>query len=309
MHKSHVGTKRSRRASSPIMAPLPAGIPTFSFRQGLHVWQRGDKPVALLFDDWDIFWVQEGTASWTLQDGSRLVAGPDEFALLPPWVIGLVREAKAPLKFRYCHFRFRLGPPDISVLSESGLAQSMRKTTMVPMSFSRAQAPGVWRAYRALSLIDHRTARNPWAHEMAIIGLIGELATFAHACAQDEKGDSAPVKPTSADARVANLVRRIDAEPAFAWRVSDLARSAGVSAGHLHAMFRRTHGLSLKRYIICARLRLAVKLLKEPRHGRLPAVREVSEDCGFSSQHFFSRQFTAFFRTGPRAFRDGQSIA
>ena len=71
---------------APYLFRFSPGIPTYTGRQGRYVWQPGKKPQLLLHNDWDVFWVQQGEATWELRDGRKYSAGVDEFAILPPFV-------------------------------------------------------------------------------------------------------------------------------------------------------------------------------------------------------------------------------
>jgi AraC-like DNA-binding protein len=303
MHKSPV-QRRAQSANSMLLAPLPRGVPTYSSRHGHYLWRPGTEPVLQIHDDWDIFWIRRGAAAWTFQDGRQMAAGRDDFAILPPFVPAVIRETKSQLAFQYCHFNFRM-PPQVGDQLEPhfmGPGPEVR----LPLTFSRAQAPLVWRAYEALTRIE-ATQSKPWRLESAVIDLVGELASFART--RTNSGGVLLKASTRLDPRIARIIQRIESEPAFAWRISDLAASIGLSPGRLHSLFRSNHGMSLKRHIVQTRLRLALKLLKERPDGKPPTVKDASIACGFSSQHFFSRQFSAFFRVSPLAYRNGQSIA
>ncbi|MDD2710888.1 MAG: helix-turn-helix domain-containing protein [Verrucomicrobiae bacterium] len=78
----------------------------------------------------------------------------------------------------------------------------------------------------------------------------------------------------------------------------------GLSAGHLHHLCRESLGTNLKSYIIEARLRKALGLLKESSGERRLSIKEISAACGFSSQHLFARQFKKFFHITPLACRN-----
>jgi AraC-like DNA-binding protein len=100
----------------------------------------------------------------------------------------------------------------------------------------------------------------------------------------------------------------IESDPLRLWRVSELARHVGLSSGHLHSLCRAVLGKSLKRLIVEARLRRGIHLLKQRSDGTVPSVKEVSRACGFSTQHFFSRQFKKYFHLSPTAYRDGSEL-
>jgi AraC-like DNA-binding protein len=289
-----------------LLMPMPRGIPTYSSRHGAYVCRPGLLPVFQIHNDWDLFWITQGEATWELKDGRKLVAGKDQFALLPPFVAAMIDETKAQLKFYYCHFNFRLAPTHLMEAAKRNI-DGPGEDVLLPLTFDCAKAPGVVRVYRAINRLNSQTI-TPWLLERSIIDLVSELALFAQQRSEGEGGGTLFNPASQADPRVSAVCKRIDADPVQAWRVTDLADSVGLSAGRLHSLFRRVTGRSLKHYIVRARLERALKLLKERSDGRLPSIKEISGACGFSSQHFFSRQFKAFFRVTPLAYRDGATL-
>lgn len=292
----------------PLLVPLPEGLPTYVGRYGLYSARPGSLPVVVLHNDWDIFWVRRGQGIWELKDGERLVAGPGEFALLPPFTPATTIEGRATLEFHHCHFDFR---PVYGRISEEHRADSAGpgRRALVPLTFTSKEAPGVMRTYRTLSQIDPKKTGEPWRYERAVLDLIAALAAFAEARTR-RHGAGRPFEPSAVrDDRVREIREKIEAEPARAWRVTDLAASVDLSPGHLHELCRSVLGRSLKRYIVETRLRRALKLLRERSGGRMPSVKEVSSACGFSSQHFFSRQFKSYFGVSPLEYRDRAGLA
>ncbi|MCW8132612.1 MAG: helix-turn-helix transcriptional regulator [Planctomycetota bacterium] len=300
MHKSQV--------RPPLLVPLPEGRPVYAGRLGRYVAAPGRLPVTVLHNDWDIFWVRRGQGVWELLNGERLTAGPDEFAILPPFTTAVTHEGRAPLDFWHCHFDFQ---PVQGRMIEPHRADSLgpgRRAT-VPLVFTRREAPGVWRAYRALSLVDVEKPGEPWRLERAVLDLIAALAAFGEARAR-RRLPGRPFEPSEArDDRVRLIQRRIEAEPARRWRVAELADLVDLSPGHLHERCRAVLGRSLKRFIVETRLRRALTLLRERPGDRRPSVKEVSAACGFATQHFFSRQFKSYFGVGPLEYRDGATLA
>jgi AraC-like DNA-binding protein len=101
---------------------------------------------------------------------------------------------------------------------------------------------------------------------------------------------------------------RIEADPVRSWRVDDLARSVDLSRGHLHALWAEALGISLKGYIVRARLRKAMSLLRDPAAGLRPSLKQVALASGFSSQHLFCRQFRQAFGVTPTVFRNSAGL-
>jgi len=292
------------------LTPFPVGVPARSGGFGLFKNTPGYLPVQLVFRDWDLFWVLSGGAAWKLADGRALEARAGEFALLPPFTPVDVFETEPNLSFHYCHFTMRPLPTfaagDALIPDYAGPGTQAR----LPLTFSVQEAPGVTRAYRALRNLPPQGA--PWRFERGLIELIAELAEFAVARTASAKGaktEGAWLEPNARlDQRVETLCKKIDADPARAWTVGELAADANLSPSHLHALCSRALGKSLKRYIVEARLREALRLLKERPNGELPAIWEVAEACGFSSQHFFARQFKTHFRLTPLQYRNGAPL-
>lgn len=69
--------------------------------------------------------------------------------------------------------------------------------------------------------------------------------------------------------------------------VPGLAATAGISTSHFAALFKQLYGRSPVDYLIEVRIDRAAKMLIEWQH----TISEVAEATGFSSVHYFSRQF------------------
>jgi AraC-like DNA-binding protein len=284
---------------------LPPGVPTYSSRHGVFQWPPGQAPTPLLADDYDLFWVMRGSATLELGDGRTLRAEKDEFMILPAFVAGTIAQAQAPLTFTFFHFGFRAGSPRRRRYPDA-LGSAGRKV-YVPMTFTRREAPSVWRIIRAINALKRTRPDYDWRLEQMTVELITELALFG-----DRRGRRAGDELFHAggppDARVAAVSQRIQDEPGRAWRVTELAESVELSPSRLHALCRQTLGRSLKSHIIQTRLRHALMLLRERKEEGIPSIKEVSTVCGFSSQHFFSRQFKAMFGVPPTELRDSATL-
>jgi AraC-like DNA-binding protein len=298
------------KRSPPYLVRFSSGIPTFATRLGRFVWQPQAKPVQLLFNDWDIFWVQQGAARWELKDGRILEAKADEFVLLPPYVSALIGETKSQLVFWYNHFSMRLPAVQDSYLSEE-LSYDLYgpgKDIVIPLTFSKKEAPAVYAAYKSTTEVKLDRHAAPWQMERSILNLIAALLDFART-QMTRNSPGILIEPhQNSDPRVARISLQIERNPIYPWSVADLARDVGISTGRLHGLFRRMCGQSVKGFIVQSRLKHALKLLKSNSDGELPSIKEVSIACGFSSQHFFSRQFKTHFRMSPLQYRNGMVL-
>lgn len=85
--------------------------------------------------------------------------------------------------------------------------------------------------------------------------------------------------------------------------VRDLARASGLTLDYFSRVFRRTHGLAPRRWLVRQRLAQAAVLLQET----TLRVGTIAEQLGYENIELFSRQFTIRYGQSPRAFRHGHS--
>lgn len=97
----------------------------------------------------------------------------------------------------------------------------------------------------------------------------------------------------------ATALDAIEADLAAELRLGDLARVAGVSAGHLARAFRAAFGTSAGAYVRERRLERAAVILKAGKHR----LSDVAMSVGFCDQAHFTRAFKTRFGITPAAFR------
>jgi len=102
------------------------------------------------------------------------------------------------------------------------------------------------------------------------------------------------------DLRLLRRVRdRIDREYAKPLDVEALARTVGMSSGHLSRQFKRAYGESPYSYLMTRRIERAMALL---RRGDL-SVTEVCLEVGCASLGTFSTRFTELVGISPSTYR------
>ena len=106
-------------------------------------------------------------------------------------------------------------------------------------------------------------------------------------------------------ARLRRVRDRIDREYAKPLDVEALARSAGMSAGHLSRQFRLAYGESVYSYLVTRRIERAMALL---RRGDL-SVTEVCFAVGCSSLGTFSTRFAELVGVPPSVYRRQAALA
>jgi AraC family transcriptional regulator len=116
--------------------------------------------------------------------------------------------------------------------------------------------------------------------------------------ANDSTRPECAVKPRDA-ARVLDLVRWIETDPAAEHSLPLLARRAGMSRFHLVRVFKQVVGLPPHAFIRRARLRNAAADLAASERPIL----EIALDAGFSDVSTFNAAFRQQFACAPRALR------
>jgi AraC-like DNA-binding protein len=111
--------------------------------------------------------------------------------------------------------------------------------------------------------------------------------------------------PETVERAVGIIRKHVDAEPAKALRLPELARKVHVTPQHLCRLFKESVGLGPIECAQALRLELASTLLERTELS----LNMIAERFGFSSQFHFSRAFKHGYGMSPshyrRAFRDG----
>ena len=83
-------------------------------------------------------------------------------------------------------------------------------------------------------------------------------------------------------------------------KLADIAEEVGLSQFYFDRQFKKSTNLTPHQYLIYYRFDRAQDLLK---NSNLK-IAEVAENCGFSSQSYFTRQFRIQFGVTPKVYRD-----
>jgi AraC-like DNA-binding protein len=280
---------------------LSRGIATCSGACDLYVWNRPTNKIRILCNDFDFFMVADGALKMTWANGFSARIGPRQFAIVPPYAPVSVERLRQETSYWFCHFNFRMLPRNMHTRLQEDFSGPTDDVS-VPVTFSAKEAPQVYKEYQKLAALKLGGPRAPWRFEAALLRLIGELKLFGW----QQRGDATPSEPihqTASDPRVAAVVQRIRSAPERRWTSEELAAEVDISRDRLNTLTRRVANKTIKQLIIEARFELAFQLLKDENASRA-SIKEVSAKCGFSSQHFFCRQFKTLFKMTPTQFRD-----
>ena len=104
-----------------------------------------------------------------------------------------------------------------------------------------------------------------------------------------------------ADPRLAPAIRQMHGQPARAWTVPQLARTAALSRSAFFERFVRTVGVPPMAYLLAWRIAMAKDLL---RRGGL-SIGEVAERVGYGAASTFSTAFSRYVGLPPRRYALG----
>ncbi|WP_102960437.1 AraC family transcriptional regulator [Mangrovicella endophytica] len=199
-------------------------------------------------------------------------------------------DAEGPTNVRMLAGRLAFGSPDagllLSLLPEFIHVQDLKRiATLVQLVRNEAQ--------------DARPAREMVLARLLEVLLIEALRATLGAAA--EPG----LLRGLADARLANAIRSIHADPRRSWTVEQLARAASLSRSVFFDRFRKEVGVPPMEYLLRWRMARARDMLRRGEGG----VKEVAQSVGYGSASSFSVAFTRIVGVPPMQFaRLGASI-
>jgi AraC family transcriptional regulator len=146
---------------------------------------------------------------------------------------------------------------------------------------------------RAQVAADRPDAFEEIALEMA--GAVVQLAGRVRCAAPAVRPDPA---------RIARVLRELEARTVEPQPLAELARIAGLSQYHFLRTFRHVTGITPHQWLLRARLRDAAQRLATSRD----AVTDIALDVGFDDLSNFIRTFRAEFGVSPRRYRSLSSV-
>lgn len=141
-----------------------------------------------------------------------------------------------------------------------------------------------------LSVIRNFERNDPWGPVELRARFEGFLTGYARFLAH-------PFDPN--DPRIRKMIEWMNAHVQSDFRLSAWARSLQLSEAYLYELFRKETGYSPQHYFMRCRLEQAKTELRETDDS----VTAISERLGFSSLHYFSRQFAKVQQESPQQYR------
>lgn len=186
------------------------------------------------------------------------------------------------------------GAPDMRMLGGYFAFDSPDAALMVALLPSLLHARGVARLPLLVQLVREESLAQRPGRELVLGRLIEVLLIEA---LREAPGEGAPpgLLRALADTRLAAAMRHMHGEPARAWTVLELAKTAALSRSAFFERFSRAVGVPPMAYLLTWRMAIAKDLLS--RSG--VALAEVAERVGYSSASTFSTAFSRHVGQAP----------
>lgn len=166
-----------------------------------------------------------------------------------------------------------------------------------------AESSGFAWLQTVLNFMIHETmAAKPGAE--AVVGRLAGVLFVQMVRTYIEQSESPPAMLAAiADKQIGKALALLHKEPAQAWSLDTLARSAGMSRSALAARFHQLVGDTPMQYLTMWRMQLARKYL-----GETPLTTgAIAERVGYQSEAAFSKAFKKAVGSGPGAYRRARS--
>ncbi len=198
----------------------------------------------------------------------------------------------------------REGPPDVRMLGGYFAFDSPDAAMMVSLLPALLHVRGISRLPLLVQLVREESLAQRPGRELVLGRLIEVLLIEA---LRGAPGEGAPpgLLRALADTRLAAAMRHMHGEPARAWTVLELAKTAALSRSAFFERFSRAVGVPPMEYLLAWRMAMAKDLLTRSDC----ALAEVAERVGYSSASTFSTAFRRHVGQAPGRYARRQQPA
>lgn len=184
----------------------------------------------------------------------------------------------------------------ITFMNESLPKADRQEWTMMDYNFHFTHDPGIYQILKRLLFL---FTENHASKDYFVDNMLRELI-IRILQANNRKILSSPTAGKVSDNRIKHAVRYIRENLSSALSVDDLSQKACMSPSHFYRTFKNEMGMSPVDFINDERIRLATRLLMDPRRK----IKEVFMECGFESRSYFNRVFKKKTELSPREFQE-----
>ncbi len=179
------------------------------------------------------------------------------------------------------------GPPDLRMLGGYFLFDSEDAGLLVSLLPRQVHVRGIERLSVVVKLLIEEAAGRHSGRELVLTRLIEIL--LVESLRQTQTPDApAGLLRGLGDARLAEAIRQMHADPARQWTIVELAKEAALSRSAFFDRFLRSVGVPPMEYLLSWRMALAKDMLRR----READIAEVAERVGYGSASTFSTAFS-----------------
>ncbi|TPN76000.1 AraC family transcriptional regulator [Mesorhizobium sp. CU2] len=179
------------------------------------------------------------------------------------------------------------GPPDLRMLGGYFLFDGEDAGLLVSLLPAQVHVRGVERLSVLVKLLIEEAAGQYAGRELVLTKLI-EILLVESLRQTQTPGASAGLLRGLGDARLAEAIRKMHADPARPWTIVELAGVAALSRSAFFDRFLRSVGMPPMEYLLSWRMALAKDMLRR----READIAEVAERVGYGSASTFSTAFS-----------------
>jgi AraC-like DNA-binding protein/mannose-6-phosphate isomerase-like protein (cupin superfamily) len=258
-----------------------------------------------IHEGWEFYLQVDGASRWDGPDQTYEVRAGDFFAVGPGVQHQMHERSRDKHHFLYVAF-------DIEVVLEryAELDECWRGRDLVYVRHGETLLDPFRSLIREVSIdLPHRTAALRLALDALVIEAtrLLEREQARDLIATEQSGKHGNGRPGSAihspyftlHPAVARARELLEHQPSRNWKVADLARMCGLSAGHLAHLFTSEVGVSPRHYLLRVRIERAQGLLAHSDVG----ITQLALELGFSSSQHFAAAFKQFTGQSAKAYR------
>jgi len=150
-----------------------------------------------------------------------------------------------------------------------------------------------------LKLIGDQTDTEMLGRELISFKLAELLFAQAVRFYLSEKGEDKLVFKGLTDKHISTVLQALHRNPAYNWKLEEMAKLAGLSRTNYVAHFLALMGVTPRQYLINWRMQMGREMLA---YSGMPVV-HIAEHCGYGSEAAFGRIFKRHFALAPATYR------
>ena len=179
------------------------------------------------------------------------------------------------------------GPPSVRLLGGYFIFDADDSGLMVSLLPGQVHVRGVERLSTLVRLLVEEAGENRAGRDLVLGRLVEILLVESLRLTQTPDAAAGLLRGLS-DARLAEAIRHIHADPARPWTMAEIARESGLSRSAFFNRFTRNVGVPPMEYLLAWRMAMAKDMLRRERID----IAEVAERVGYGSASTFSTAFS-----------------